>query len=83
MECTKQQLKEAILKKCLDCCGYNPAECESVTEQDFKEADYERVNCTSTKCPLFEFRFGSNPYKQKRKYTITDAERERRKGNFK
>lgn len=83
MNMSKSSIKDAIIKKCLDCCGYAPLECKNLTEQDLKEADYERVNCLSTTCPLYEFRLGTNPYKKRKQYNMTDEERERRKGNFK
>lgn len=45
---------KAIRAKCLDCC------CDSVIEVKL---------CTITSCALYPFRFGSNPYRQKREVT--------------
>lgn len=42
---------KAIRAKCLDCC------CGSVAEVR---------KCTAVGCPLYPFRFGSNPYRAKR-----------------
>lgn len=61
---------KAIRAKCLDCC------CGSTTEV---------ANCTVTGCPLFPFRFGKNPYRQRREMTeqekqvLADRLREARK----
>lgn len=63
---------KAIREKCLDCC------CGSITE--VKE-------CTVERCPLFPFRFGKNPFRQKREMTeeqrkaIGDRLREARETN--
>lgn len=43
---TKSPVK-AIREFCLECCGGSSAEVKS---------------CTATKCPLYAFRFGRNPY---------------------
>lgn len=43
---------KAIREKCLDCC------CGSYIEV---------TNCTVTKCALYPFRLGKNPYRQRRK----------------
>lgn len=45
---------KAIRLKCLDCC------CGSANEVKL---------CTCADCPLFPFRMGKNPYRQKREYT--------------
>lgn len=37
----------AIRAKCVDCCG---------------DSIYEVKNCLSIECPLYEYRFGKNPY---------------------
>lgn len=63
---------KAIREKCLDCC------CGSTLE--VKE-------CTAERCPLFPFRFGKNPFRQKREMTeeerkaLGDRLREARKNN--
>lgn len=63
---------KAIREKCLDCC------CSSYLEVE---------KCTVEKCPLFPFRFGKNPFRQKREMTeeqkkaIGDRLREARKTN--
>lgn len=49
---------KAIREKCLDCC------CGSFTEVE---------KCTVTKCALYPFRFGKNPYRQPR--VLTDEQR--------
>lgn len=49
---------KAIRAFCLDCCGDNREEV---------------ANCLSPKCPLFEFRFGKNPYNKK---TLTEEQRQ-------
>lgn len=55
---------KVIRLKCLDCC------CESSNEVSL---------CPATQCPLYEYRFGKNPYRKKREYTQEqlDAMRER------
>lgn len=45
---------KAIRAKCLDCC------CGQTKEVEL---------CQSTKCALFPFRFGKNPYRTKRELT--------------
>lgn len=45
---------EAIKSKCLDCC------CGQKTEVKL---------CTSTSCPLYEFRLGKNPNRKSRELT--------------
>ena len=45
---------KAIREKCLDCCGGSYLEVEK---------------CTVESCPLFPFRFGKNPFRQKREMT--------------
>lgn len=45
---------KAIREKCLDCC------CGSYTEVS---------TCTATKCALYPFRFGKNPYRQRKELT--------------
>lgn len=45
---------KAIREKCLDCC------CGSYTEVS---------TCTTTKCALYPFRFGKNPYRQRKELT--------------
>lgn len=45
---------KAIREKCLDCC------CGSYTEVS---------DCTVTKCALYPFRFGKNPYRQRKELT--------------
>lgn len=53
MEYKKNPVK-AIREKCLNCC------CGSTAE--VKE-------CTVEQCPLFPYRFGKNPFRQKREMT--------------
>ena len=61
---------KAIRAKCLDCCCGSSAEV---------------ANCTATRCALFPFRFGKNPYRQRREMTeqekqvLADRLREARK----
>lgn len=57
---------KAIREKCLDCC------CGS---------SLEVKNCTCTNCHLHPYRFGKNPFRQKREMTEEekDALRERMK----
>lgn len=61
---------KAIRAKCLDCCCGSSAEVAS---------------CTATACALFPFRFGKNPYRQRREMTeeekrvLSDRLREARK----
>ena len=50
---------KAIRAKCLDCC------CGSTAEV---------TNCTVSGCALFPFRFGKNPYRQRRE--MTEEERQ-------
>ena len=50
---------KAIRAKCIDCC------CGSTAE--VKE-------CQATECPLHPFRFGKNPYRQRRE--MTDEEKQ-------
>ena len=50
---------KAIRAKCLDCC------CGSTAEV---------TNCTVTGCALHPFRFGKNPYRQRRE--LTEEERQ-------
>ena len=63
---------KAIREKCLDCC------CGSVIE--VKE-------CACPDCPIYPFRFGKNPFRQKRemseeqKKAVGDRLREARKNN--
>lgn len=63
---------KAIREKCLDCC------CGSTVE--IKE-------CTVETCPIYPFRFGKNPFRQKRelseeqKKVIGDRLREARESN--
>lgn len=45
---------KAIREKCIECC------CGSTTE--VKE-------CTVERCPIFPFRFGKNPFRQKKEMT--------------
>jgi len=54
----KSPLK-AIHEKCLDCCCW---------------VQKEITLCTHTKCALFHFRNGKNPYRKKR--VLSDAQRE-------
>ena len=49
---------KAIRLKCKDCCNGSPMEVKL---------------CPSTDCPLYPFRMGKNPFRQKREYT--DEER--------
>ena len=63
---------KAIREKCLDCCG------NSSTEVKY---------CSGVNCPLYPFRFGKNPFRQKREMTeeqrraAADRLREARKNN--
>lgn len=50
---------KAIRAKCIDCC------CGSSNEVKL---------CTVTSCPLYDFRFGKNPYRKKRE--LSDEQRE-------
>ena len=50
---------KAIRKKCIECCGFSPD---------------EAAKCTCYTCALWDFRFGSNPYKQGR--VLTEEEKE-------
>lgn len=51
---------QAIRAKCLDCSVY----------------DYSEVrNCFVTKCPLYPFRMGKNPFRKKRELTQEQRER--------
>lgn len=45
---------KAIRAKCLDCCCGAPSEVSA---------------CTAETCPLHPFRFGKNPYRQRREMT--------------
>ena len=58
MENKNNPLK-AIKEKCLDC------SCGSILEVK---------DCPSTKCPLYPFRFGKNPFRQKREMTKEQRE---------
>lgn len=61
---------KAIRAFCLECSGDSSAEVK---------------NCTVYKCPLYPFRFGKNPYRQRREMTeeekqvLADRLREARK----
>ena len=63
---------KAIREKCLECC------CGSIVE--VKE-------CTVERCPIYPFRLGKNPFRQKREMTeeqkkaVGDRLREARKAN--
>ena len=63
---------KAIREKCLDCC------CGCASE--VKE-------CTIEECPIYPYRFGKNPFRQKREMTeeerkeLGDRLREARKSN--
>lgn len=50
--------QKAIREFCLGCVGHSPNEVRL---------------CPSTECPLYPFRFGKNPYRQKR--TMTEEQR--------
>lgn len=63
---------KAIHQKCIDCCYIGTT---------IKEAKELVTACQATNCPLYDFRLGIDPYKKT--YTITEEERERRRGNFK
>lgn len=54
---------KAIRQKCVEdcCCGYVN----------------EVTNCTSYSCPLYNFRFGKNPYRTKRELTEEQKHRQR------
>lgn len=52
---------KAIRAKCLDCC------CNSKKEVEL---------CTCEKCSLHPFRFGKNPYREKKSYVMTPEQRE-------
>ena len=62
MEEKKISPMKAIRLKCLDCC------CGSANEVKL---------CTVTKCPLYPFRDGHNPYIKKREYTEEQREAQR------
>jgi hypothetical protein len=74
---TANELQEAIIKKCLDCCGYCPEADNNLTKEDFREADHERKNCIVTTCALYNYRL--NKPKVKRQMNLSDEERERRR----
>lgn len=50
---------KAIREKCLDCC------CNNANEVSV---------CPAEDCPLYQFRFGKNPYRKKREYTEEQRE---------
>lgn len=50
---------QAIRARCLDCC-FNP---------------YEVRMCACTKCALYPYRFGKNPYIKKREYSEEHKEK--------
>ena len=50
---------DAIREMCLDCCG---------GERSWI------AGCTATKCALYEFRFGKNPYRKSKEYTEEEKE---------
>ena len=56
---------KAIRMKCLDCC------CGSGLEVEL---------CTVTRCPLYPFRHGKNPYRTHR--DLTDEEKQKRRENL-
>jgi hypothetical protein len=58
LEVHKNPVK-VIRQKCLDCC------CGSYLEVD---------NCTVDKCPLYLWRMGKNPYRQRK--AMSDAQRQ-------
>ena len=49
----------AIKEFCMECCGWERSEVKS---------------CSAPQCPLFEFRFGKNPYNKR---TLTDEQKEK------
>lgn len=63
---------KAIREKCLDCCGGSTSEVKE---------------CTAERCPIYPFRLGKNPFRQKRELTeeqrkaVGDRLREARKTN--
>lgn len=63
---------KAIREKCLDCCGGSTLEVKE---------------CTAENCPIYPFRLGKNPFRQKRELTeeqrkaVGDRLREARKAN--
>lgn len=63
---------KAIREKCIDCCGGSTLEVKE---------------CTAESCPIYPFRFGKNPFRQKRELTeeqkkaVGDRLREARKIN--
>lgn len=63
---------KAIREKCLDCCGGSTLEVKE---------------CTAENCPIYPFRLGKNPFRQKRELTeeqrkaVGDRLREARKMN--
>lgn len=63
---------KAIREKCIDCCGGSHGEVKM---------------CPCTDCALYPFRFGKNPYRQRREMTdeqrkvLGDRLREARKNN--
>ena len=48
----------AIKEFCMECCGWDRSMVKS---------------CSAPQCPLFEFRFGKNPYNKR---TLTDEQRQ-------
>lgn len=63
---------KAIREKCIDCCGGSTSEVKE---------------CTCESCPIYPFRLGKNPFRQKRELTeeqrkaVGDRLREARKAN--
>lgn len=53
---------KAVRAKCLDCCCWQPNEVKL---------------CPATQCPLYEFRFGKNPYRKKRVLSEEQLEKQR------
>lgn len=49
----------AIKEFCMECCGWERSAVKS---------------CSAPQCPLFEFRFGKNPYNKR---TLTDEQKEK------
>ena len=51
--------QKAIVDFCISCMGYHKS--------------YVK-DCSATKCPLYEFRLGKNPYRKSREYTEEQRE---------
>ena len=53
---------DAIKDFCMECCGYQRDEVKT---------------CSAPMCPLYDFRFGKNPYRKTKDYTEEELEKMR------